>query len=77
MNAAKQSELSQTTSSMEAQLKEEIQSAVEKERFQANKKHDSLMWELQNVRADMLRAEQQHSLREDMLRKEINNLQQV
>jgi hypothetical protein len=25
----------------------------------------------------MLRAEQQHSLREDMLRKEINNLQQV
>lgn len=62
---------------MESQIKEEIQSAVEKERFQANKKHESLMWELQNVRADLMRAEQQHSLREDMLRKEILNYQQV
>jgi TATA element modulatory factor len=49
---------------------------LEKERFQANKKQESLKWELQNVRADIMRLEQQHGLREDMLRKEITNLQQ-
>lgn len=49
---------------------------MEKERFQSNKKQESLKWELQNVRADIMRLEQQHGLREDILRKEITTLQQ-
>lgn len=58
-------------------MKEEIQLAVEKERMIMNKKQESLKWELESVRQDITRIEQQHSLREDMLRKEIADLQQV
>lgn len=58
-------------------MKEEIQLAVEKERLMSNKKQESLKWELESVRQDLARIEQQHSLREDMLRKEIADLQQV
>jgi chromosome segregation ATPase len=76
-NAAKESKINETNSSIESQLKEEIQVAVEKERIVSNKKQESLRWELQSVRSDITRVEQQHALREDMLRKEIGDLQQV
>jgi TATA element modulatory factor len=76
-NAAKDTRINETTNSIETQLKEEIERAVEKERTIAGKKQESLKWELQSVRADISRIEQQHSLREDMLRKEISDLQQV
>ena len=76
-NAAKENQINETTQSIENQLKGEIQSAVEKERVIWTKKQDSLLWELQSVRADITRLEQQHALREDMLRKEIADLQQV
>jgi hypothetical protein len=76
-NAAKDSKISQATNSLETQLKEEIQFAVEKERVMANKIQESLKWELQSARADLTRIEQQHALREDMLRKEIADIQQV
>ena len=61
----------------ENQLKEEIQTAVDKERSIWQKKQESLKWEMQSVRSDISRLEHQHSLREDMLRKEIADLQQV
>ena len=76
-NAAKDSRITEATSSIENQFKEEIQSVLEKERIVSNKRQESLKWELQNVRADITRLEQQHSLREEMLRKEIADLQQV
>ncbi len=75
-NAAHDSKINEATSSLESQLKEEIQSAVEKEKAVANKIQESLKWELQSARADLSRLEQQHVLREDMLRKEIADLQQ-
>ncbi len=77
MNAIKESRISETTASLESQLKEEIQQAVDKERLLSNKKQEVLKWELQSVRADLQRMDQQHSLREDVLRKEITDLQQV
>ncbi len=77
MNAIKESRISETTASLETQLKEEIQQAVDKERVLSNKKQEILKWELQSVRADLQRMDQQHSLREDVLRKEITDLQQV
>ena len=76
-NATKESRLTEATYSIEHQLKEEIQTALDKERLVSAKKQESLKWELQSARADLARLEQQHSLREDMLRKEINDLQQV
>ena len=36
---------------------------------------ETLKWELECVRTDISRIEQQHALREDMLRKEIADLQ--
>jgi hypothetical protein len=76
-NATKENIINESTSLIENQLKEEIQSAVEKERIISNKKQESLKWELNSVRADISRIEQQHALREEMLRKEIADLQQV
>ncbi len=76
-NATKENIINEATSSIESQIKEEIQLAIEKERIGSNKKQESLKWELNNVRADINRLEQQHALREDMLRKEIADLQQV
>jgi hypothetical protein len=76
-NAAKDSRINQATNSLETQLKEEIQFAVEKEKVMANKAQESLKWELQSARSDLTRIEQQHALREDMLRKEIADIQQV
>jgi hypothetical protein len=73
----KESKINEKTSSIESQIKEEIKSAVEKEKITAAKKHESLKWELESVRQDIARIEQQHALREDMLRKEISDLQQV
>jgi hypothetical protein len=43
----------------------------------AKKREDTLRWELQGVRADLTRLEQQQALREDILRKEITDLQKV
>ena len=40
------------------------------------KKQEALKWELESMRSDLARIEHQHSLREDMLRKEIADLQQ-
>lgn len=77
MNAAKDNRINEATNSIETQFKEEIQTAVDKERLLSNKKQESLKWELQSVRSDISRLEHQHSLREDMLRKEIADLQQV
>lgn len=62
---------------LELQYKEELQQALEKERLASNKKQEALRWELQNTRTDIMRLEQQYSLREDILRKEISDLQQV
>ncbi len=76
-NAAKENKINEATISIETQLKEEIHSAIEKERMISNKKQESLKWELNSVRADISRIEQQHALREEMLRKEIADLQQV
>ncbi len=76
-NATKENIINESTSLIENQLKEEIQSAVEKERIISNKKQESIKWELNSVRADISRIEQQHALREEMLRKEIADLQQV
>lgn len=67
----------ETQTSIESQLKEEIQSVVEKEKSMAKKREDALRWELQGVRADLTRLEQQQALREDILRKEITDLQKV
>ncbi len=76
VNAQKTSQINEANSSIENQFKEEIQSALEKERIFSSKKIETLKWELECVRQDMSRVEQQHSLREDMLRKEISDLQQ-
>ena len=76
-NATKENIINESTSLIENQLKEEIQSAVEKERIISNKNQESLKWEVNSVRADISRIEQQHALREEMLRKEIADLQQV
>ncbi len=76
-NAANNSRIIETQTSIESQLKEEIQAAVDKEKLTARKKEDTLRWELQGVRADLTRFEQQHALREDILRKEITDLQKV
>ena len=75
-NAVKDSKISEATSTLETQLKEEVQLALERERSLANKTQESLKWELQSARSDLSRLEQQHALREDMLRKEIADLQQ-
>ncbi|CAF0737533.1 unnamed protein product [Brachionus calyciflorus] len=74
--ATKETIINEATSSIESQLKEEIQLAVEKERITSNKKQEALKWELENLRQDLTRVEQQHVIREDMLRKEIADLQQ-
>lgn len=74
-NAHKTSQINEATSSIENQYKEEIQTAVEKERVISGKKIDTLKWELECVRSDISRIEQQHSIRENMLRKEIADLQ--
>jgi len=74
-NAQKTSQINETASSIENQYKEEISAAVDKERIVSGKKIESLKWELECVRADISRTEQQHALREDMLRKEIADLQ--
>lgn len=58
-------------------MKEEIQLAVEKERITSQKSQEALRWELDNIRQDFSRTEQQHMVREEMLRKEISDLQQV
>ena len=50
---------------------------MDKERSFWQKKQETLKWEMQSVRSDVSRLEHQHSLREDMLRKEIADLQQV
>lgn len=76
-NVEKESQINLKTSTIESQLKEEIKEAVEKERILAGKKQEALKWELESVRQDISRIEQQHALREDMLRKEISDLQQV
>ena len=76
-NAAKDSKINQATNSLEVHLKEEIQFAVEKEKMIASKVQESLKWELQSARSDLTRIEQQHALREDQLRKEIGDIQQV
>ena len=47
LNAAKDSRINEATSSIENQFKEEIQIALDKERLIANKKQESLKWELQ------------------------------
>ena len=74
-NAQKTSQINEATSSIESQYKEEIQLAVDKERIVSGKKIETLKWELECVRTDISRIEQQHTLREDMLRKEIADLQ--
>ncbi|RNA32793.1 TATA element modulatory factor isoform X1, partial [Brachionus plicatilis] len=74
--ASKENSLSEATSSIESQLKEEIQLAVEKERITSQKSQEALRWELDNIRQDFSRTEQQHMVREEMLRKEISDLQQ-
>lgn len=76
-NVEKESKINETTSSIESHLKEEIKLALEKEKINSSKKQEALKWELESVRQDITRIEQQHSLREDMLRKEISDLQQV
>jgi hypothetical protein len=58
-------------------LREEVQTLVEKEKSMAKKREDTLRWELQGVRADLTRLEQQQALREDILRKEITDIQKV
>ena len=75
--ATKENILNEATSSIESQLKEEIQHAVEKEKVISNKKQEALKWELETLRQDLARIEQQHVVREDMLRKEIADIQQV
>lgn len=75
--AAKETSLTEATSSKESQLKEEIELAVEKERITSQKSQEALRWELDNLRQDFSRVEQQHLVREEMLRKEIADLQQV
>ena len=76
VNAQKTSKINEAASSIETQYKEEIQNAVEKERLVSGKKIDNLKWELQCVRTEVARVEQQYALREEMLRKEIADLQQ-
>ena len=75
-NAAKESLLTEATSSIETQLKEEAQMALDKERLTSSKRIEALKWEMESVRGDIARLEQQHAMREDMLRKEIGDLQQ-
>ena len=65
----------ETQTSIESQLREEVQTVLEKEKSMSKKREDTLRWELQGVRADLTRLEQQQALREDILRKEITDLQ--
>ena len=74
---ATSSKSTENSMTLELQYKEELQQALEKERLSSNKKQEALRWELQNTRTDIMRLEQQYSLREDILRKEISDLQQV
>lgn len=76
-NVEKESKINETTVTIENHLKEEVRSAVEKERSTWTKKQEALKWEIESLRVDITRVEQQHSIREDMLRKEIADLQQV
>jgi hypothetical protein len=76
-NVEKESKINETTSSIESQLKEEVRSAVEKEKTVWLKKQEALKWEIESLRQDISRCEQQYSIREDMLKKEIADLQQV
>lgn len=76
-NVEKDSRINETTVSIEHHLKEEVRSAVEKERATWAKKQEALKWEIESLRQDVTRVEQQHAIREDMLRKEIADLQQV
>lgn len=73
----KESRINETTSSIETQLREEVRTAVEKEKSAWAKKQEALRWEIESLRQDVTRVEQQHAIREDMLRKEIADLQQV
>lgn len=76
-NVEKETKINETTVSIENQLKEEVRVAVEKERSSWSKKQDALKWEIENLRQDIVHVEQQHATRENMLRKEIADLQQV
>lgn len=76
-NVEKESRINETTSSIETQLREEVRTAVEKEKSAWAKKQEALRWEIESLRQDVTRVEQQHAIREDMLRKEIADLQQV
>ncbi len=75
-NAALEVRLNEATSSIESHMKEETDIKLEKEKQTWSKVCESLKWELQSVRSDISRQEQQYALREDMLRKEIADLQQ-
>ena len=76
LNAVKDVKISEKTNTHELKLKQEIEQALEKEKSLSLKKQDALKWELDSMRSDLARVEHQHSLREDMLRKEIADLQQ-
>lgn len=76
-NVEKESKINETTSSIESQMREEVRAAVDKEKSAWTKKQETLRWEIESLRQDLARSEQQHAIREDMLRKEIADLQQV
>jgi TATA element modulatory factor len=64
LNAVKDVKINEKVNTQEIKMKQEIELAIEKEKSVAVKKQEALKWELESVRSDLARVEQQHSLRE-------------
>ena len=63
-NAVKDIKINEKANTQEIKVKQEIEFALEKEKTVFAKKQEALKWELESMRSDLARVEQQHSLRE-------------
>ena len=63
-NAVKDVKINEKVNTQEIKIKQEIELAIEKEKSVSVKKQEALKWELESMRSDLARVEQQHSLRE-------------
>ena len=68
LNAVKDVKINEKVNTQEIKIKQEIELAIEKEKSVSVKKQEALKWELESVRSDLARVEQQHSLREGELK---------
>ncbi|XP_014774011.1 TATA element modulatory factor isoform X1 [Octopus bimaculoides] len=75
-NAARDSKVQEAVLSAELQVREEFNYSMEKDRQKARLEKESFICQIEDLQINLSRQEKEHTRREDLLKREISDLQQ-